>query len=105
MVTLTYAVENGFTLAWRSLMRIKHSPGQIWDLVMQPVILVTVFVFLFGGAMMHGDRQGYLQFVLPGILVQTVVFASMGTGASLHFDLSKGIFDRFRSLPIARSAP
>lgn len=99
------AVLQGATLTWRSLMRLKHSPSQIWDLVMQPVILVTVFVFLFGGAMATGGRHAYLQFVLPGILVQSVVFATMGTGAALHHDIAKGIFDRFRSLPVARSAP
>jgi oleandomycin transport system permease protein len=99
------AILQGATLTWRSLMRLKHSPSQIWDLVMQPIILVTVFVFLFGGAMLGGSRHDYLQFVLPGIMVQTVVFATMGTGAGLHADITKGIFDRFRSLPVARSAP
>ncbi len=99
------ALLQGATLTWRSLMRLKHSPSQIWDLVMQPVILVTVFVFLFGGNMQGGGRHAYLQFVLPGIMVQTVVFATMGTGAGLHADITKGIFDRFRSLPIARAAP
>ena len=99
------AILQGGTLTWRSLVRLKHSPAQIWDLVMQPVILVTVFVFLFGGAMMGGNRHDYLQFVVPGIMVQTVVFATMGTGAGLHADIAKGIFDRFRSMPVARAAP
>jgi oleandomycin transport system permease protein len=100
-----WAILQGGTLTWRSLMRLKHSPAQIWDLVMQPVILTTVFVFLFGGAMLNGNRHDYLQFVLPGIMVQTVVFATLGTGAGLHADIAKGIFDRFRSMPVARSAP
>ncbi len=98
-------MRHSFTLTWRGLMRIKHSPGQIWDLVVTPVIMVTVFVFLFGGAIGGGNRHAYLQFMLPGVMVQTVVFASLGTGTALHTDISNGIFDRFRSLPIARSAP
>jgi oleandomycin transport system permease protein len=98
-------LRHSMTLTWRGLMRIKHSPGQIWDLVITPIIMVTVFVFLFGGAIGGGDRRGYLQFMLPGVMVQTVVFASLGTGTALHTDITNGIFDRFRSLPIARSAP
>jgi oleandomycin transport system permease protein len=98
------AARQGMTLTWRSLLRIKHSPAQLWDLTIQPIILVTMFVFLFGGAI-GGDRHAYLEFVLPGIMVQSVVFASLGTGVNLHADIAKGIFDRFRSLPIARVAP
>jgi oleandomycin transport system permease protein len=62
-------------------------------------------VYLFGGAISHGNRNTYVQFVLPGIAVQTLVFASTGTGLNLATDIGKGIFDRFRSLPIARSSP
>jgi oleandomycin transport system permease protein len=65
---------------------------------------VVLFVFLFGGAV-AGRWQDYLQSVLPGIAVQTVLFASMGTGTAINTDITKGIFDRFRSMPIARSAP
>ena len=98
-------IRHSLTLTWRGLMRIKHSPGQIWDLVVTPIIMVTVFVFLFGGAIGGGNRHAYLQFMLPGVMVQSVVFASLGTGTALHTDITNGIFDRFRSLPIARSAP
>jgi oleandomycin transport system permease protein len=97
-------LQHGLTLAWRSLLKIKHSPEQLLDLTLQPIIFVVLFVFLFGGAL-AGDWRDYLQFVLPGILVQTVVFATLGTGVGLNTDITKGIFDRFRSLPIARSAP
>jgi len=72
---------------------------------LQPIIFVTLFVFLFGGAIRGESRHTYLQYVLPGITVQTVLFASMGTGIGLNTDVTKGIFDRFRSMPIARSAP
>ena len=74
------------------------------DVILQPIIFVTMFVFLFCGAMAGMNRHQYLQFVLPGIAVQTIVFASMGSGLNLNTDITKGVFDRFRSLPIARSA-
>jgi len=98
------AVRHGLTLAWRSLLKIKYNPEQLIDLTLQPIIFVILFVFLFGGAV-AGDWRDYLQFVLPGILVQTVVFATLGTGIGLATDIKTGIFDRFRSMPIARSAP
>ena len=93
------------TLAWRALVRIRRNPEQLLDVTLTPIVFVTLFVFLFGGAIKGMDRHEYLQFVLPGIAVQTVLFASMGTGIGLNTDVTKGIFDRFRSLPIARSAP
>ena len=93
------------TLAWRALVRIKRNPEQLLDVTLQPIVFVTLFVFLFGGSMVGMNRHAYLQFVLPGIMVQTVLFASMGTGIGLNTDVTKGIFDRFRSMPIARSAP
>ncbi len=99
------ATRHSLTLTVRSLSRLRHSPGQVWDLSLQPIILVTVFVFAFGGAMGGGNRGAYTQYVLPGIMVQSVVFSSLSTGVALHNDITKGIFDRFRSLPIARSAP
>src|SRR5215471_11303861 len=93
------------TLGWRAILKIRSNPEQLLDVSLQPIIFVTMFVFLFGGAIAGGDRHGYLQYVLPGIAVQTIVFGSMGTGINLNTDISKGIFDRFRSLPIARSSP
>jgi len=100
--------RHSLTLAWRALVRIRRNPEQLLDVTLQPIIFVTLFVFLFGGAISGsagGGRHAYLEFVLPGIMVMTVVFASMGTGIGLNTDLTKGIFDRFRSLPISRSAP
>lgn len=98
-------LRHSMTLAWRATLKIRHNPEQLLDVSLQPIIFVTMFVFLFGGAIAGGDRHAYLQFVLPGILVQTVAFGSMGTGINLNTDITKGIFDRFRSLPIARSSP
>ncbi|HKT03416.1 MAG TPA: ABC transporter permease [Rugosimonospora sp.] len=99
------ALRHGFTLAWRAVVKIRHNPEQLLDVTLQPIVFVTMFVFLFGGAMSGGNRHSYLQFVLPGIAVQTIIFASAGTGTNLNTDITKGIFDRFRSLPIARSSP
>jgi oleandomycin transport system permease protein len=99
------ALRHAMTLAWRALVRIRRNPEQLLDVTLQPIVFVTLFVFLFGGAIKGATRHDYLEYVLPGITVMTVVFASMGTGIGLNTDVTKGIFDRFRSLPIARSAP
>ncbi|WP_436788729.1 ABC transporter permease [Yinghuangia sp. YIM S10712] len=97
-------VRHSLTLTWRNLIKLKHQPEQLIDLTLQPILFIVMFVYLFGGAI-EGSTDDYLQFVLPGILVQTVVFASLGTGVALCEDISKGVFDRFRSLPISRFAP
>jgi oleandomycin transport system permease protein len=99
------ALRHSLTLAWRALVRIRRNPEQLLDVTLQPIIFVTLFVFLFGGAIKGLTRHEYLEYVLPGITVMTVVFASMGTGIGLNTDVTKGIFDRFKSLPISRSAP
>lgn len=97
-------VRHSLALARRSLIKTVRTPEQLLDVTLQPIIFVVLFVFLLGGAI-AGDTHQYLQFLLPAILVQTVVFASVATGVSLNTDLKKGVFDRFRSLPIGRSAP
>lgn len=104
-MTPARALRHALTLAWRSLVRIRRNPEQLLDVTLQPIIFVTLFVFLFGGSIKGESRHTYLQYVLPGIMVMTVLFASMGTGIGLNTDVTKGIFDRFRSLPISRSAP
>ncbi|MDT7705890.1 MAG: oleandomycin transport system permease protein [Pseudonocardiales bacterium] len=97
-------LRHGVTLAWRGVIKTISSPEALLDVTLQPVIFLLLFVYVFGGAI-AGSTQNYLQFALPGVLVQTIVFASAGTGVGLADDLSTGIFDRFRSLPISRSAP
>ncbi len=99
------ALRHSLTLAWRALVRIRRNPEQLLDVTLQPIVFVTLFVFLFGGSIKGESRHTYLEYVLPGITVMTVVFASMGTGIGLNTDVTKGIFDRFKSLPIARSSP
>jgi len=97
-------VRHTLTLTWRSLVKLKKQGEQLIDLTLQPVLFLVMFVYLFGGAI-EGSTHDYLQFVLPGILVQSVVFASVGTGVGLCTDMATGVFDRFRSLPISRFAP
>ena len=98
------ALHHGLQLAWRSVLKIKANPEEVLGLMLQPIMFVTLFVFVFGQAMM-GDWQTYRDFLMPGVIAQSVIFATMGTGFSLSQDVEKGIFDRFRSLPIARSGP
>jgi oleandomycin transport system permease protein len=97
-------LRHGAVLAWRGLIKTIHSPEALIDVTLQPLIFLLLFVYVFGGAI-SGDPATYLQFALPGVLLQTVVFASAGTGTGLADDLQTGIFDRFRSLPISRGAP
>ncbi|QDB78932.1 ABC transporter permease [Georgenia sp. 311] len=90
--------------AHRALLKIKHVPEQLFDVTLSPVIFTLMFTYLFGGAI-AGDTRTYLQFLLPGIMVQTVLIVSVYTGFTLNNDITKGVFDRFRSLPIWRPAP
>jgi ABC-2 type transport system permease protein len=89
---------------WRAVLKFKHVPEQLFDLVMTPIMFTLLFTFVFGGAL-AGTPGEYLQFFLPGILVQTVVFNAVYSGMGLSTDLGKGLFDRFRSLPIWPLAP
>jgi ABC-2 type transport system permease protein len=88
---------------WRSALKIKHVPMQLFDVTMFPIMFVLLFTYLFGGALAGSPRE-YLQRLLPGILVMTVTMITMYTGMALNTDIGKGIFDRFRSLPIWRPA-
>lgn len=97
-------LRHTFTLAWRSLVQIKHNPMELLDLSIQPVMFVLLFTYVFGTAI-AGSSGEYLTFMLPGIMVQNALFATMTTGFGLNNDLTKGVFDRLRALPIARWAP
>jgi oleandomycin transport system permease protein len=100
----TMALRNTGTLAWRTLVQIKHNPFELIDFSVQPIMFLLLFTYVFGGAM-AGSPAEYLIFALPGIVVQNLIFATMNTGIGLNTDITKGVFDRLRSLPIARSAP
>ncbi|GAA4419719.1 ABC transporter permease [Actinokineospora soli] len=97
-------VRHGLALAGRSVAKIRKNPESLLDVTLQPILFLVVFVYLFGGAISGGTGE-YLQYLLPGMMVQNIVFASLGTGIALNTDITKGVFDRFRSMPIARSAP
>jgi oleandomycin transport system permease protein len=98
------ALRNTGTLAWRTLVQIKHNPFELIDFSVQPIMFLLLFTYVFGGAM-AGSPAEYLTYALPGIVVQNLIFATMNTGIGLNTDITKGVFDRLRSLPIARSAP
>lgn len=104
-VTPGPALRQGLTLAWRGLVPLRNSPGQLLGFVVQPLIMIVVFVYVFGGAAAAGDRTGVLMYAVPGVLVQSALIGTTATGLNLHTDLGNGVFDRIRSLPIARSAP
>jgi ABC-2 type transport system permease protein/oleandomycin transport system permease protein len=98
------AVRHALTLAWRSLVQIKHNPMELFDLSLQPLMFVLLFTYVFGGAI-AGSPRAYLQFGLAGLICQNALFLTVNTAVALNTDIGKGVFDRFRSLPIARSAP
>ena len=97
-------VRHTGTLAWRTLVQIKHNPFELFDFSVQPVMFLLLFTYVFGGAI-SGSTGDYLTFGLPGIIVQNLLFATLNTGVGLNTDLTKGVFDRLRSLPIARWSP
>jgi oleandomycin transport system permease protein len=92
-------------LAKRSLIKTWRTPEALVDVTLQPIIFLALFTYVFGGAIAAGSQHQYLQFLLPGLLGQTIAMASVSLGQNLNTDIQKGVFDRFRSLPIARSAP
>src|SRR5688572_27944357 len=92
------------TLAWRAMLKIKHVPFQLFDVTVMPIMFTLLFTYMFGGAL-AGSPSAYIQFLLPGILVQTIIFITVYTGVGLNTDIQKGLFDRFRSLPIWQPAP
>ena len=103
-VTPVIGLRNTMTLVWRNLVQIRHNPMELLDLSFQPIMFVLLFAYVFGPAM-SGSVQAYLPILIPGIIVQNSMFATLTTGVGLNADVTKGVFDRFRSLPIARSAP
>ncbi|MDJ1433692.1 ABC transporter permease [Halostagnicola sp. A-GB9-2] len=93
------AVSSSLTFGWRALLKIKHVPEQLFDVTVFPIMFLLMFTYLFGGAL-AGSTGAYLQDLLPGILAMTVVFITIYTGVTLNNDIDKGVFDRFRTLPI-----
>jgi oleandomycin transport system permease protein len=95
---------NALTLAWRNVAQLKHSPEKLLDVTLMPIVFLLLFLYVFGGAV-AGSTHAYLEALLPGLVAQMTMFATMGLGTALNEDIHKGVFDRFRSLPIGRSSP
>ncbi|GAA4639996.1 ABC transporter permease [Actinoallomurus vinaceus] len=103
MNALTMPIADGWTIAKRNTLKIRRSPDLLGSVVMLPIVLVLMFAYVFGSAI-EIPGMSYKEFLLPGIFVQAVITAAQVTGYSLTTDLEKGIYDRFRSLPMAPSA-
>ncbi|WP_018353325.1 ABC transporter permease [Longispora albida] len=102
--SLATGLRQTLTLAWRTLVQIRHNPWEFGDFSFQPIMFVLLFTYVFGGAI-SGSTGEYLTFALPGIIVMNMLFVTMYVGLGLNMDLTKGVFDRLRSLPVARWAP
>ncbi|WUH98638.1 ABC transporter permease [Spirillospora sp. NBC_00431] len=103
MNALTAPVADGFTIARRNALKMRRSPDLLGATIMFPIVFVLMFAYVFG-SVIEVPGMSYKEFLLPGIFVQAVIMGGQSTGYALTLDLQKGIFDRFRSLPIARSA-
>jgi ABC-2 type transport system permease protein len=92
------------TFGWRGMLKVKHVPEQLLDATITPVMFVLMFTYLFGGAV-AGSTGEYRDYLIPGILVMSVLFTTVYSGVAVNTDITKGVVDRFRSLPIWRPAP
>src|SRR3954471_11532885 len=101
---LSWAISDALTIAWRNLKAMSRTPEVIMFSTLQPIIFVLTFRYVFGGAIRIPGSVPYVDFLMPGVFVQTVAFGAMNTGIGLSEDLHKGLIERFRSLPMARSA-
>jgi ABC-2 type transport system permease protein len=97
-------VDQTFAMAGRALIKMRRNPEQFFDVTLQPLLFTAMFTYIFGGAV-AGSTANYLPLIIPGILAQTALTACMATGVQLREDMDKGVFDRFKSLPISRIAP
>ncbi len=98
------ALSAALTFAWRGMLKVRHVPEQLLDATITPVMFVVLFTYMFGGAI-TGSTAEYRDYLLPGILVISVLFTTVYSGIALNTDVTKGVVDRFRSLPIWRPAP
>ncbi len=102
--SLRDTVSQTITMAWRSLKKMRRNPEQFFDVIIQPLLFTAMFTYIFGGAI-SGSVSSYMPLIIPGILAQTAPTACMAMGTQLREDMDKGVFYRFKSLPIARIAP
>ncbi|NUT20690.1 MAG: ABC transporter permease [Hamadaea sp.] len=102
--SLADTVTHTMSMAWRALKKMQRNPEQFFDVIIQPLLFTAMFTYIFGGAI-AGDVKSYLPTIITGILAQTSLTACMATGTQMREDMDKGVFDRFRSLPMSRIAP
>jgi ABC-2 type transport system permease protein len=102
--TIAEVIGQTLVMAWRALKKMRRNPEQFFDVTVQPLLFTAMFAYVFGGAI-SGNVQAYLPLMIPGIVAQTVLTTCMSTGVQLREDMEKGVFDRFKSLPMARIAP
>jgi len=102
--SLRETVNQTLAMAWRATKKMRRNPEQFFDVTLQPLLFTAMFAYIFGGAI-SGSVSAYLPLIIPGILAQTALTTCMAMGTQLREDMDKGVFDRFRSLPIARIAP
>jgi ABC-2 type transport system permease protein len=102
--SLAETVTQTLAMAWRALKKMRRNMEQFFDVTLQPLLFTAMFAYIFGGAI-SGSVKGYLPLLIPGIVAQTVLTTCMSTGVQLREDMDKGVFDRFKVLPIARIAP
>jgi oleandomycin transport system permease protein len=100
-----FKVRHALVLAKRNVIKMVRTPEQFIDVTLQPIIFLGLFTYIFGGALASGSQHAYLEFLLPGMLGQTIAMSSVAIGQNVNADIAKGVFDRFRSLPIARAVP
>ncbi len=103
-IGLGATISQTFSMAWRALKKMRRNPEQFFDVTLQPLLFTAMFAYIFGGAI-SGNVKSYLPLLIPGIVAQTVLTTCMSTGVQLREDMEKGVFDRFKALPIARIAP
>jgi ABC-2 type transport system permease protein len=103
-VTIADTVGQTLIMAWRALKKMRRNPEQFFDVTLQPLLFTAMFAYIFGGAI-SGSPHSYLPLLIPGIVAQTVLTTCMATGVQLREDMDKGVFDRFKALPMARIAP
>ncbi|MBO0884614.1 MAG: ABC transporter permease [Mycobacterium sp.] len=102
--TMPETLSQTLSMAWRAMKKMRRNPEQFFDVTIQPLLFTAMFAYIFGGAI-SGNVSRYLPLMIPGIVAQTVLTTCMATGVQLREDMDKGVFDRFKSLPIARIAP
>lgn len=102
--TAAQTIRQSLTMAYRGLLKVRYTPEQLVDVTVQPILFTLMFTYLFGGAI-SGNVHNYLPLIIPGILAQSILTGAITIGVQLREDMDKGVFDRFRSLPIARIAP